>query len=301
MADDAGVYVLNPDQAAVLTVDVLTPVAEDPYTFGLIVAANSLSDVYAMGGTPVAALSIITFPVGDIESETIRAILTGVWDKVREAGAVIAGGHTLKDTEVKCGLAVTGLVHPKRVVRNAGARPGDLLVLTKPIGTGIITTALRPGLAPVDSVAEANRVMCLLNRAAADAMCRVEVSAATDITGFGLLGHTWEMAQAGGVDTVIHADAVPLISGSLDLARQGLFPAGSLKNYQFMQTRADFAAPVSEALRVLLCDAQTSGGLLIAVPAQRAERLVESLSETAGQNAVVVGAVREGDGKVVVV
>lgn len=275
----------------------MTPIADDPYVFGQIAAANSLSDVYAMGGRPVAALSIITFPVGEIEHETVRTILAGVWDKVAEAGAVIAGGHTLKDTEVKCGLAVTGLVHPGRVIRNVGARPGDVLVLTKPLGIGIITTALRMNLASPRAVAAANRVMCELNRAAATAMVDVGVNAATDITGFGLLGHAWEMAQTGGIDIVIYARQVPILAAANELARDNLFPGGSLKNYSFIKERADFAADVSEELRLLLCDAQTSGGLLMAVPAERKDRLLARLRSERVEAATVVGEVVAGKGR----
>ncbi len=291
-------YRLDPERALVLTVDVLTPIADDPYVFGQIAAANSLSDVYAMGGTPVAALSIITFPVGEIAHDDVRAMLAGAWDKVREAEAVIAGGHTLKDVEVKCGLSVTGLVHPDRVVKNVGARPGDTLVLTKPLGTGIITTALRVDLAPASAVAEANRVMTTLNRAAARAMCETGVHAATDITGFGLLGHAWEMAQTGDIDIVIEAEQVPLIPGALDLAGESLFPAGSLKNCDFMKSRADFAPSVPEDRRLLLCDAQTSGGLLMSVPEARADSLLNRLHDAGVQEAAVIGRVREGSGRI---
>jgi len=297
-SDDAGVYRLDADRALVLTVDVLTPVADDPYVFGQVAAANSLSDVYAMGGKPLAALCVITFPVGEIEHDTVRAILEGVWDKVREAGAVVAGGHTLKDTEVKCGLSVTGSVHPDRVVKNTGARPGDALVLTKPLGSGIITTALRAGLASAEAVTEANRVMCELNRAAAEVMCETGVSAATDVTGFGLLGHAWEMAQAGGVDLVIEAERVPLISGARELAAQQLFPQGSLKNHGFMKSRADFADSIPEEMRLLLCDAQTSGGLLVSVPGPSAAGLTNHLLGAGVDTAATVGHVTRGSGRV---
>jgi selenide,water dikinase len=297
-ADDAGVYRLDDERAVVLTVDVLTPISDDPYVFGQIAAANSLSDVYAMGGTPVAALCIVAFPVGEIEHETIRMILAGAWDKVREAGAAIAGGHTMKDTEVKFGLSVAGVVHPDRVVRNVGARPGDVLVLTKPIGSGVITTALRENRAPASVVAEASRVMSWLNRAASEVMCKVGVNAATDITGFGLLGHAWEMAQAGGVDLVIDAKRVPLMPGAAELSRQRLFPQGSLRNYGFMESRAEFADSLSEDTRRLLCDAQTSGGLLISVPTSSAEELVSRLRAAGVADATAVGSVCTGTGRV---
>ncbi len=291
-------YRLNAEQALVLTVDLLTPIADDPYVFGQIAAANSLSDVYAMGGTPLAALCIITFPVGEIEHETVKRILEGVWNKVREAGAVIAGGHTLKDTEIKCGLAVTGIVHPERVVKNTGARPGDVLILTKPLGTGIITTALRVGLAPASSVEEANRFMCELNRTPAEAIRETGVNAATDITGFGLLGHAWEMAQTGDIDLLIDASRVPLIPGAMELASQQLFPEGSLKNYSFMKPRADFAPSIPEDLCLLLCDAQTSGGLLIALPEARATELLVRLRAAGNTTAAIIGSVRSGSGRI---
>jgi selenide,water dikinase len=300
-SDDAGVYQLDNERALVLTVDVLTPIADDPYVFGQIAAANSLSDVYAMGGTPLAALCILGYPVGEIGNDTIRTVLAGVWDKVREAGAVVAGGHTTKDMELRCGLAVTGLVHPKRVVTNARARPGDALVLTKPLGIGIITTALRANLAPALAIEQANRVMCELNRAGATAMTDVGVSSATDITGFGLLGHAWEMASGSGVAIEIQADQVPIIPEALDLARQGLFPVGSVRNHEFIKTKADFAPSVPEELQMLLCDAQTSGGLLISLPADRAAHLCDRLCEAGVLGSAVIGRVLPGPARIRVV
>jgi selenide,water dikinase len=297
-ADDAGVYRLDDERAVVLTVDVLTPIADDPYVFGQIAAANSLSDVYAMGGTPQAALCILGYPVGEIDGETIGKVLAGAWDKVREAGAVVAGGHTIKDLELKCGLAVFGMVHPDRVLTNAGARDGDALVLTKPLGSGIITTALRAGLAPPQAVVEVNRVMCQLNRVAGEAAVEMGANAATDVTGFGLLGHAWEMAQAGGADLVIEAGRVPFVCCAGELARQQLFPQGSIRNYGFMKSRADFADSVSEDTRRLLCDAQTSGGLLISVPTPSADELVSRLRAAGVAAAAVVGSVCTGTGRV---
>jgi selenide,water dikinase len=297
-SDDAGVYRLNPDQAVVLTVDVLTPVVDDPYTFGQVAAANSLSDVYAMGGKPLAALCVLGYPVGEIEHETIRTILTGVWDKVREAGAVIAGGHTMKDMELRCGLSVTGAVHPNRVITNAAARPGDAVILTKPLGIGIITTALRANLVSAETIAQASRVMSELNDSAAETMLACGAQSATDITGFGLLGHAWEMAQASRVDIVIEAHSVPIIPEAFELARQSLFPVGSVKNYQFMKSRADFARSVPDELQMLLCDAQTSGGLFIAIPAELASELVERLHSNGVIQAAQVGHVTPGTGRV---
>lgn len=297
-SDDAGVYRLNPDLAVALTVDILTPVVDDPYTFGQVAAANSLSDVYAMGGKPRAALCVLGYPVGEVEPETIRTILTGVWDKVREAGAVIAGGHTMKDTELRCGLSVTGAVHPDRVITNAAARPGDEVILTKPLGIGVITTALRANLVSAETVALVSRVMCELNDSAAETMLACGAKSATDITGFGLLGHAWEMAQASRVDIVIEARSAPIIPEAFELARQSLFPAGSVKNYQFMKNRADFAGSVPEELRMLLCDAQTSGGLFIAIPAEHAPELVERLHDGGVVQATQVGRVTAGTGRV---
>lgn len=297
-SDDAGVYRLDRERALVLTVDVLTPIADDPYVFGQIAAANSLSDVYAMGGVPLAALCILGYPVGEIDSETIRTVLAGVWDKVREAGAVVAGGHTTKDMELKCGLAVTGMVDPGRLLTNAGAKPGDALVLTKPLGSGIITTALRARLAPPKAVAEANRVMCRLNRAAGEAAVACGASAATDVTGFGLLGHAWEMAQASRVDLVICANKVPIIADAFDMAAQSLFPGGSVRNSEFMKTRADVAPSVNGDLQMLLCDAQTSGGLLVSVPAAQSSRLLDRLRAAGVDEATVIGSVEAGPGRV---
>jgi selenide,water dikinase len=270
--------------------------AVDAYTFGQIVAANSLSDVYAMGGTPIVALCIATFPAGEIEHGQIRAMLRGVWDKVREAGAVIAGGHTSINPEVTCGLAVTGLVHPGRMTTNAGARPGDILILTKPLGSGIITTALCANLAPASSVAEANRLMSTLNRSAAEAMAAVGVNAATDITGFGLLGHAWEMAQASQVDFAVDSNAVPMIAGAQELARQSLFQCASVKNHEFMKGKASFATAVAENQQMLLCDAQTSGGLLMSVPAAKTSVLLKRLHSTGVVEAAIIGEVRAGTG-----
>ncbi len=300
-ADDAGIYAISEDTALVLTVDVLTPVAEDARVFGQIAAANALSDVYAMGGRPVAALCIVGFPVGELAHETIRDMLVGVWDKVMEAGAVVAGGHTTRDTELKCGLAVTGLVHPDRIVTNAGARPGDVLVLTKPLGIGVITTAVKAGIADSQTVTAANRVMCELNRTAAEVMCEVGVNAATDVTGFGLLGHAWELAGASRVDLEIESERIPFVAGAEELARREFFPGGSIRNYEFMQSRAEFGVDVPETKRLLLCDAQTSGGLLLSVPADRADYLVSRLHSAGIDTAVAIGRVEAGTGRVRVI
>lgn len=300
-ADDAGVFRLDEKRALVLTVDVIPPIADDPYVFGQIAAANSLSDVYAMGGTPVAALAILGVPVGEIEPATVRAVLAGAWDKVKEAGAVVAGGHTVRDSELKFGLAVTGVVHPKKIITNAGAKPGDRLILTKPLGTGVITTALKMNRAPAPLVAKANRLMLQLNQKAATVMSAVGVNAATDITGFGLMGHAWEVAQASGVELLIEASAVPFIAGVKELAEKMLFPLGTRNNYKFMKKRAEFAPGISKPLRLLLCDAQTSGGLLISVSDKKVKRFQCALNEAGVEQFQEVGKVLAGTGKVRVV
>lgn len=294
-ADDAGVFRIDSERALVLTVDVLTPIADDPYIFGQIAAANSLSDVYAMGAEPVAALAVLGVPIGEIEHHRVQKIVLGAWDKVKEAGAVVVGGHTTRDLELKFGLAVSGMVHPEKIITNAGAQPGDVLVLTKPLGTGIVTTALRTNQAPVEMITAVNRLMTQLNREAGTAMREVGVNAATDITGFGLLGHTWEIAQASQVDLVIEWQKVPFLPGVYQLAKQRLFPGGTINNYQFIQPRADFSPDVDEATQLLLCDAQTSGGLLISVPEDRVESLVKQLSEW-----WIIGYAQKGVGRLVV-
>jgi len=299
-ADDAGVYRLNRNTALVLTVDVLGPVADEPFTFGQIAAANSLSDVYAMGGKPVACLSVLGFPVNEIEHKTIRAILAGAIERMRTAGAVIAGGHTFKDMEIKFGLAVIGVVHPKKVITNAGACPGDVLILTKPLGTGIITTALKAKKAPDFAVRNANRTMIELNRRSAEVMCRVGVNAVTDVTGFGLLGHSWEMAKASGVNMVIQSATVPFLPGAIELAGKKLYPLGTVNNYRFVKPYTHFARYLDTTTRLVLCDAQTSGGLLIAVPGKRGAQLLDQLHGSGVKTAAVIGWVEKGNGRLLV-
>ncbi|RPF47140.1 selenophosphate synthase [Thermodesulfitimonas autotrophica] len=293
--DDAGVYLLTDEFALIQTVDFFTPVVDDPYLYGQIAAANALSDVYAMGGQPLTALNIICYPTGCGEFETLAAILRGGADKITEAGALLVGGHSVEDKEPKYGLAVTGLVHPAKLVTNRGAREGDLLVLTKRIGTGVITTALKADLAPAAAVEEACREMATLNRAAAAAMQEVGVSACTDITGFGLLGHALALARASAVHLTLNAAAVPLLPEAWELAASGLLPAGAYANRDYVAPCVSFAAGVPEVLRDLLCDPQTSGGLLIAVPPDRINLLLAALKSRAVATAAVVGSVTAGD------
>jgi len=275
-ADDAGVYKLTPECALVQTVDFFTPIVDDPFTFGAIAAANALSDIYAMGARPLCALSIVAYPAkGDLEE--LRQILCGGAEKMREAGCAILGGHSVGDEEIKFGYAVTGLVHPERVLTKAGARPGDLLVLTKPIGTGVIATALKRGLAAAAHVEASTASMLALNRRAAEAIEDLEAHAVTDVTGFGLLGHAREMALAGEVTLEIHSGEVPLLPGVLDYARQGALAGGLKNNREFVSCAVETVRELPEELVNLLYDPQTSGGLLIALPEEEAGRLVQRL------------------------
>ena len=286
-ADDAGVYRISADLALVQTVDFFTPVVDDPYWFGAIAAANALSDIYAMGGTPLTALNIAAFPVGTLPLDVLAEILRGGADKVREAGATIVGGHTVHDPEPKYGLAVTGLIHPDRILTNAGAQDGDALVLTKPLGSGIATTAIKRGLASDDLRNTVIALMATLNRAAAGAMLEVGAHAATDVTGFGLLGHLGEMAAGSGLAATVSASAVPLLPGVLALAAQGIVPGGSRRNLEALAGRLNWDAAIDEPYRLVLGDAQTSGGLLIALPAVAADRLLAALARRGAEGALI--------------
>ncbi len=276
-ADDAGVVRVREDLALIQTVDFFTPIVDDPRTFGRIAAANALSDVYAMGGRPLTAMNIVCFPRRSLPLEVLHDLLLGGLDMIRRAGALLVGGHSIEDSELKYGLSVTGVVHPERVITNAGARPGDRLILTKPLGTGIVATALKAGLAGPEAVAEAVTWMTTLNADAAEAMQEVGVDACTDITGFGLLGHALEMAHASRVAFELCASRIPLIGGARDLASMGMIPAGSFANRRFCESAVTVAEGVDPLLVDLFADAQTSGGLLIAVAAERAPFLHEAL------------------------
>ena len=290
--DDAGVYLLRDDLALVQTVDFFTPIVDDPFDFGRIAAVNSLSDVYAMGGTPLTALNICAFPVDDVDLAILARILEGGAAVAKQAGVALLGGHTVKDDEPKYGWSVTGTIDPQRIITNAGARPGDVLILTKPLGTGILTTALKRDRIDARALQPAVDAMLTLNAAASRAMIEIGVSSATDITGYGLLGHAGEMMEASRVALEFRASAVPLFDGVLDLIRSDVVPGGTKDN---MKAHAEFTTyddGVDAALRVALSDAQTSGGLLIAVPAERAEALRAKI----GPWAHVIGTVREGKG-----
>jgi len=290
--DDAGVYLLNETTALIQTVDFFTPVVDDPYDFGRIAAANALSDVYAMGGRPLTAMNIICYPTRDGDLDTLARILQGGVEKVKEAGALLVGGHSVEDREPKYGLAVTGVVHPDRLLTNAKARPGDVLVLTKPLGTGVITTALKADMVPPDLLRLTTEQMAALNASAADAAQETGVNACTDVTGFGFLGHAREMAEASGVGLVIDSGTVPLLPMVYDFAAMGLLPAGAHANRCFLGEAVLIEEAVPLAIADLLFDPQTSGGLLISVPQDRAEKLLAAL-ETRGVRAAAVGRVVE--------
>ncbi len=296
--DDAGVYQLRDDLALVQTVDFFTPIVDDPYDFGRIAAANALSDVYAMGATPVCALNIAAFPLETFGPEVLARILAGGADIAGRAGVAIVGGHTIKDDEPKYGLAVTGIVHPREIITNAGARPGDALVLTKPLGTGILASALKKNAIEEAQAAEAVRWMTMLNAGAARAMLEAHAHAATDITGFGLLGHAHEMATASDVALRITASQVPRYALALAMLAAGIAPGGTRDNAAEHAAFTTFAPDVTADDRLLLSDAQTSGGLLIAVAPNDLSVLRAKLQEDGVLNAVV-GHVEGGSGIIV--
>jgi len=291
-SDDAGVYRISDEQALVLTVDYFTPIVDDAYDFGRVAATNSLSDVYAMGARAVAALNIAGFPEGKVPSAVLGEILRGGADQAMKAGIPVLGGHTVNDPEVKYGLSVVGLVHPDRIVTNAGARPGDRLILTKPVGTGTLSTALKNGRLGEDGVRRIVEVMTTLNREASECMLEHGVHACTDVTGFGLAGHAYEMAAASGVTVEIDPSAVPLIEGALDSAAAGQRPGGAGTNRLFLDDKMRAAPGIDENLLYLMFDPQTAGGLLIAVSEGDAGPLLDALRRT-GHSAAVVGTCRE--------
>ncbi len=287
-SDDAAVYRLSDDQAALLTVDFFTPIVDDPYDFGRITAANALSDIYAMGGRPLAVMNLLAFPCS-LGPDVVGEVVRGGAEKVLEAGAVTVGGHTIDDVEPKYGLSVFGTIHPDHIVRNRGAVPGDVLILTKPIGTGLIATAIKRGLETEDTARDVIETMAALNRSACEAMMEVGVHAATDITGFGLAGHVHEMALASGCAAEIDLSAVPLFDRALHYAEQGVAPGRTAEIAEWARDFVRwFAEGDAEVWMRVMCDPQTSGGLLMAVPGQAAGQLVELL-EARGILAATVG------------
>ncbi len=299
--DDAGVYRLSEDTALVQTVDYFTPVVDDPRTFGRIAAANALSDVWAMGGRPVCAMNVVCFPSKEMEIEVLQEILAGGLDALREAECALVGGHSVEAPELKYGLSVSGVVHPERVLTSAGARPGDRLVLTKPLGTGVIATATKRGLAEKESAQASATSMAALNRRAAELMLEAGAVACTDATGFGLAGHASEMVAPEGAGLVIESSSLPLLPGAAALAEAGYLPGGLSRNRDFYSCRVETGQGVPPAIAELVYDPQTSGGLLIALAPGAAEDLIEALRAEGNEHAVVIGEfVTEHRGKVVV-
>jgi len=289
--DDAAVFQVTPDRALVATVDFFTPIVDDAYDFGRIAAANAFSDVYAMGAAPLFALNLVGWPRETLPFELLGEVLRGGGDVAKAAGAFVLGGHSVDDPEPKYGMAVIGEVHPERVVMTAGARPGDALVLTKPIGTGILTTALKRDLLDAPALADAVRSMTTLNAGAARAMLAVGVHAATDVTGFGLLGHLHNMLRASEVGAEVTAAAVPVLPGAREMVAKGAVPGGTTRNLESLQDSVSYAAGVTDVDRTLLADAQTSGGLLMAVAFDRVDRLRQALEREGTPAAAAIGRV----------
>lgn len=285
-SDDAAVYRINDDTAMIQTADFFPPVVDEPRSFGRIAAANALSDVYAMGGTPRLAINLLCFPTC-LNLEIVREILAGGADKVVEAGAVIAGGHSIEDTEPKYGLCVTGFARPEEILTNSGAKPGDLLVLTKPVGTGVLSTAAKAELLTDGQMKEMIDLMSTLNKGAQEVMLPLKPSACTDITGFGLLGHVNELAEGSGVTVQLWADTVPFASGALELARDGIIPAGAYRNRNYLEGKVKVEEAVALEVSDLLFDPQTAGGLLISIPEERGVELVRRLNDRGIPGAVI--------------
>jgi len=290
-ADDAGVYKISDDLALIQTVDFFTPIVDDPYRFGQIAAANALSDVYAMGGVPKTAMNLIAFPAKELPISVLRTIIEGGLDKMREAGVVLVGGHTVEDPELKYGLSVTGFIRPDRVLTKRNLKAGDSLLLTKPLGTGIISTAIKGGMASKEITEKVTQSMATLNKVAAEVMEDFPVHACTDITGFGFLGHLAEMVVGSGYGVRIKAKDVPVFPEVFEYASMGLVPAGAYRNREFRESMVDFASSVDRTLQDVLFDPQTSGGLLISVSSERSEDLIKALKAKGVEIAVVVGEV----------
>ena len=298
-SDDAGVYQLNDEVALVQTVDFFTPIVDDPFTFGQIAVANALSDVYAMGGTPLTGMNLVAFPIKTLSPSILREILLGGLSKMEEAGVALVGGHSIDDPEIKYGLAVTGVVHPNKILTNAKARAGDKLVLTKPLGTGIISTALKARMASEEAIRKSVESMVALNRTASEWMKKFGAHACTDITGFSFIGHALEMATASRVGMVIQSKAVPVFPEAMEYAKLGLIPGGAYSNRDFFSCRVDVHPGVLALLVDLFYDPQTSGGLLISLPSGEAEELVATLKKEKNIDSCIVGeVVKEPLGKI---
>ncbi len=300
LADDAGVYKLGDDLAIVQTIDFITAIVDDPFTFGMIAAANSLSDVYAMGAKPITAMNLVCFPSETLDISALTRILEGALAKLNEAKVILVGGHSVKDKELKYGLSVTGIVHPQKVVTKSGAKKGDKLILTKPLGTGILTTALKAGSLGNETKAKLIDQMAALNMEAAEVMVSLGAHACTDISGFGLVGHAGEMAENSGVAIELYHDRVPYISEVPEFAEMGLSPEGMYANREFRAAMTEGAGGVPEGLLDILYDPQTSGGLLISVSPETAGTMLDQLRQAGGKEAAIVGQVVGGPkGKII--
>lgn len=290
-SDDAGVYKLNDDTALVQTLDFFTPIVNDPYHFGRIAAANALSDVYAMGGRPLTAMNIVCFPITDMPKEILKEILRGGLEKIHEAGAVLLGGHSVDDQELKYGLSVTGVVHPQKILANQGAEVGDQLILTKPIGTGIIATAVKGKLASEKALETMIEITATLNGQASQIMLKYKTHACTDVTGFGLGGHLLEMARGSHVEIAVYADKIPIIPEAKEYALMGLIPAGSYATRHFCEHMVEIKPGVETVLLDLIFDPQTSGGLVISIGADEGEACLEELKHEGVRSATIIGEV----------
>jgi selenide,water dikinase len=300
-AEDAGVYKLTDDLAVIQTLDFFTPIVDDPYSFGQVAATNALSDVYAMGGRPLTAMNIACFPIRTMDVSILKDMLAGGLEKVHEAGAIVVGGHTVEDAELKYGLSVTGVIHPGKVVFNVGAQAGDKLILTKPLGTGIISTAIKGGAASPDAEAKIVKSMTRLNRKAAELMQETGVHACTDVTGFGFLGHASEMVEGSDVGLVIHSAEVPFFAEAREYAEKGLTPGGLQRNREFRAGMVTVEKSIPDYMADILFDPQTSGGLLISVSSEKARKLLERMHGEGIEEAALVGEVLAGPkGKIVV-
>jgi selenide,water dikinase len=299
--DDAGVYKLSDDLAIIQTIDFFTPIVDDPYDFGQIAVANALSDVYAMGGKPLTAMNVVCFPIKKLDISVLKDTLKGGIDKMKEAGVTLVGGHSIDDAELKYGLSVTGTVHPEHLVTNSGAKIGDKLILTKPLGTGIISTALKAGKASKETIAKVTKYMTALNKKASELMQEVGAHACTDITGFGFLGHACQLAQSSQVGIKVNFSSVPLFTEVEEFARAGLCPGGLYRNREFYGKMVEFSKQIPDYIQDILFDAQTSGGLLISLAPETAELLVKKLHKAGVQDAVIVGeAISKPMGKILV-
>jgi selenide,water dikinase len=299
--DDAAVYRINATQAIVQTLDFFTPIVDDPTLFGEISAANSISDIYAMGARPLFALNIVAYPMATLGPEILAQILSGGSKKAGEAGIFVVGGHSIDDAEPKYGMSVTGIVHPDKIMANSGAKPGDVLILTKPLGVGILTTSVKRGLRTEAQIDAAIHSMASLNKPGAEAIEEVGANSATDVTGFGLIGHLCGMAGSSKVGIEIDFAALPVLPDVMDFIKQGVIPGGTKKNHKFYAPRVEYAAGLSEAEQLLCCDAQTSGGMVISTPASKAEAMVNALKKHGALSHAIIGkVVTDHPGKIVV-